>query len=418
MSGPRPISSGTSTRTTSPGRDVNAGSAGRRPEDRRATVAGVEADLRAGPAPGGGSYFGGKQAWYDAQLAELALLIDDGEVDSLPLRRRVLREVRAAFDRLMTDEGPSLAWDDRWQSLLMVPSEFGLAEELNDHHLQYGYWVAAASVVAEGDPESADRFGPMVESMITDFGTDRRAWNPYEGHTWASGLAPFADGNNLESISESTHAWWAAARWFTVTGQPDRAEPHLARFAIEGIVAGGQWLPEEEGTGRPWTGVVWSAKTDHATWFSAADEAALGIRLLPLGPASLAHYADEADLDAALARWEWCDEGAGCTSLWSNLLASDAAVAGVRLPAGPEPEDSTSSSMLRWWTDLWSGSGAAVHHACTVGAVARRTPDGVLILAANPTAEPLLLRCRDAATGREIWSATLKPGELRQDGPS
>lgn len=185
----------------------------------------------------------------------------------------------------------------------MEPGEFGLVTELNDHSLQYGYWVDAASILRQSRGDLAAPIVESVDLMVADFGGTRslpgvwgglspiRTWSPYEGHSWASGTAPFAAGNNLESSSESAHAWWAAARWLVVTGRGELAEDYLARFTIETHLADERWLPTgdtgDTGGQRPWSGVVWSSWSDDAAWFDGRPEAALGIRLLPLGPASL-----------------------------------------------------------------------------------------------------------------------------------
>jgi hypothetical protein len=228
---------------------------------------------------------------------------------------------------------------------------------------------------------------------------------------------PFDDGNNLESISEAVFASWAAARWFTATGRPGIAATFVARFTIESTVANGRWLPAGEDlptdtAQRPWSGVVWAAKSDNTTWFHPAPEAALGIRLLPLSPASLARYGDAPGVAAAGARWTWCrDHGGGCGTMWSDLLATDAAVAGVAGPvpaAGAEPEGSTPAELLRWWADLWAASTPA-EHRCTPGAVARRTASGdVVVLASNPAPAPVALRC--VGPDGAVWSETLPPG--------
>ena len=168
-------------------------------------------------------------------------------------------------------------------------------------------------------------------------------------------MAPFADGNNLESISESSFAWWATARWRVATGRDDAAADELlARFVVETHRGAERWLPTGPVAGRPWSGVVWAAKTDPNTWFDARPEAALGIRLLPLAPNSLARYSTDGAIDAAEARWAWCAGNVGCADLWPELLASDAIVAGAPAPAiGAEPESGTSSAVLEWWSQRW-----------------------------------------------------------------
>lgn len=387
-------------------------------------TANATATADAGPA---GSYFGGKYAFTAATLADLAGSDRTAKLDQLS-------RVRAQFDRLASGDGAGLAWEPTWGSVVLQPAEFGAGAELNDHQLQYGYWVAAASVLAEADPTWARTNRALVDVLVADYagsGTvagvalptvaagglaPRRTWSPYDGHGWASGVVPFDDGNNLESISESAFSSWAAARWFTVTDRPDLAKPFLARFTIENTVAAGLWLPAVPASApstRPWSGVVWAAKVDNNTWFDPRPEAALGIRLLPLSPASLARYPDAAAIGAARRRWAWCDRfGGGCGALWPNLLASDAAVAGHAPPSGSGAlEPSTTDAVLGWWAKLWSQSTPAPGWSCSAGAIARADRSAmVTVMAANPTRQPTRLRCWDSS-GRLRWSGDLAAAE-------
>ncbi len=335
--------------------------------DPGALVAAIETDLENAPAPTAGSYFGGKRLWYHARLADLATAAGAPE-----LADRALEVVRDGLADLADPTAePRLTWNDEWGAVVMVPAEFGSDVELNDHQLQYGYWVAAAAVLAEHDPVGTDAFRELVDVLAADLGgadaappdtsaradglADHRIWSAYHGHGWASGLARFADGNNLESISESSFAWWAVARWRLATDRDDAAvETQLARFTIETHRGADRWLPTGPVAGRPWSGVVWAAKSDPSTWFHASPEAALGIRLLPLGPNSLARYSTDGAVEAAERRWAWCAGHGGCADLWPGLLGSDAVVAGAPEPVlGAEPETGTGTAVLEWWRQRW-----------------------------------------------------------------
>ncbi|MDH4145077.1 MAG: glycosyl hydrolase [Acidimicrobiia bacterium] len=372
----------------------------------------VLSELRAG------SYFGGKDTYRLAMTAEFAA---PGRTDV------VIEALRARFERLLAGTDTAVAWEPGWGTLLLLPAEFGSDRELNDHHLQYGYWVAAASMLAEHDRDAAELLTPLVDALVADYaGTaavpslaasglpSLRAWSPYDAHSWSSGTAPFDDGNNIESTSEAAFAWWAAARWFTVTGRADLARGFVARFSLEEAAAARRGLPTAPAPTpqqRPWAGVVWAAKVDLGTWFDPHPEAALGIRLLPLGPQSLARYPDAAAIEAARRRWRWCDDHhGGCVQLWNDLLGSDAVVAGHETPWGGPDEGSTAPGMFDWWERMWTGSAPAPEWRCSAGAVARRLGDGsVVVLASNPSEREVELRCTVGdATG---WSQVLGPGE-------
>ncbi|QXC62972.1 hypothetical protein KSP35_09395 [Aquihabitans sp. G128] len=376
---------------------------------------------QAAPSEGVGSYFGGKSA-YSAAARAGALRAAGDDAGSTA----ALADAEKRLDDLV-DPGrpPSVRWDDRWGSAVLAPAEFGAGTELNDHQLQYGYWIAAASHVVEADPSRIDAYRETIDLLIADFAgsatvagapkalADLRSWSPYEGHSWASGTARFGAGNNLESNSEAAFAWWAAARWMVATGRADAAEPFVARFTVESALGGTAWLPDgdllpADPATRPWSGVVWSGKVDPNTWFDPADESALGIRLLPLGPAALARYRSTTQVDGARARWSWCaDHGDGCRARWANLLDSDAVVAGLPPQSGPDPEPSTTPLLAAWWRDLWERTTPADGWTCSIGAVARRSADGsVVVLASNPGPAAVDLSCRDGA-GVERWSASV-----------
>ncbi len=68
--------------------------------------------------------------------------------------------------------------------------------------------------MAQHDPSVAARYAPVMNLLAADIGSsgstlfpDRRNFDPYTGHSWASGTSPFADGNNQESVSESVNAY-------------------------------------------------------------------------------------------------------------------------------------------------------------------------------------------------------------------
>jgi len=81
--------------------------------------------------------------------------------------------------------------------------------------------------------------GAMVELLIKDIANwDRndtrfpflRNFDPYEGHSWASGHAGFADGNNQESSSEAINAWQAIILWGSNRKQNDKRPWNLSLY--------------------------------------------------------------------------------------------------------------------------------------------------------------------------------------------
>lgn len=121
-------------------------------------------------------------------------------------------------------------YDPTWGTLIGYLASYGSNDQLNDHHFHYGYFINAAAQIALVDKNWADQsqWGSMVNLLIKDIANwDRtdarfpflRNFDPYSGHSWASGNAIFTDGNNQESFSEAMNAWQAIILWGTATGQ-------------------------------------------------------------------------------------------------------------------------------------------------------------------------------------------------------
>ena len=129
-----------------------------------------------------------------------------------------------------------------------IPS-FG-SELFNDHHFHYGYFLAAAALVADLDPSLVDDWRPTLDALADDIaapyasgdGPALRTFDPYAGHSWASGLSPFADGNNQESSSEAVNAWNGLALWAQVAGDDERARQAAWQLSVESATAAAYWL--------------------------------------------------------------------------------------------------------------------------------------------------------------------------------
>lgn len=248
------------------------------------------------PPIGVGSYFGSKL------LAALASDVEMGRqlgIDVADLEQRLGDEVRNALDYTGDADNRWLAFDESWGGIISQPVEFG-SEDYNDHHFHYGYLIHAAAVVGAGDPDFLDSHGSMVDLLVSDVMGDptalhmpfQRNFNPFLGHSYASGFARFADGNNQESSSEAVNAWWAVARWEIVSGQADLLDTAIGHYVIESVTAGTYWLGEGPSI-RPTgylhreAGIVWGGKIDFATWFDPRPSAAIGIQLLPVNFGSI-----------------------------------------------------------------------------------------------------------------------------------
>ena len=200
-------------------------------------------------------------------------------------------------------------YDKLWGTLIGFPASFGSDNELNDHHFHYGYFIRAAAEVARHDPAWAGdkQRGVMVKLLVRDVAnwkrgdTDDRAdgqfpflrnFDPYAGHSWASGHARFGDGNNNESSSEAMNAWYGLILWGEATGDPTIRDLGVYLYTTEMTAIQEYWFDVlDENHPADYTPsvvtMVWGGKGANGTWFSSNPEMVHGINWLPINGGSL-----------------------------------------------------------------------------------------------------------------------------------
>ncbi|MEZ5188878.1 MAG: glycosyl hydrolase [Microbacterium sp.] len=277
--------------------------AGRDDSTRAALVTQASADLDGTGSLPGDTYFGGKGLARLGALLSLARALGDADLAT-----------RAA-DRLADEFAPWTAatgcttraqkcfvYDDRLHLVVGKTVGFG-AEDGNDHHFHYGYFLAAAAALAQARPDLVDTLRPVMNALAADIAAGSadtlsavRVFDPYRGHSWAAGLAPFADGNNQESSSEAVAAWNGLALWAQVSGDDALYARAVWLLSSEADAARTLYLEPANlpaGYAHSIVSIDWSAKRDYSTWFSAEPSAILGIQTLPLGPVSLEYLAGD-----------------------------------------------------------------------------------------------------------------------------
>jgi len=244
--------------------------------------------------------------WEGKYLGRLATLSGIAEVCGEPsLQKQFVDEIKKRlgnwFSATPGKEKPVFYYNKTWGTLIGSPPSYGSDTLLNDHHFHYGYFVRAAAEVARLDPAWAKEWGPMVEMVMREIAsTDRndklfphlRCFDAYAGHSWASGNADFADGNNQESSSESLNAWYGMILWGQATGQTKIRDAGLFLFNTERTAVEEYWF-DVSGTNYPKDfpnvalGMVWGGKGAFGTWFSSDIDCIHGINWLPFTPASI-----------------------------------------------------------------------------------------------------------------------------------
>lgn len=244
------------------------------------------------------TYFGGKQLQRTAQLVMLADTLDDNK-----LRSSALDKLRPALREWFDGKSErSFYYDSVAKTLVGRKASFGSDTELNDHHFHYGYFIYAASVAARFDERFLAEYQSHIDALVADianYSTNealglRRAFDAYAGHSWASGIAPYADGNNQESSSEAVNAWTAVGLWADVTRNRTLRDEAAWLLASEVATAKQYWLkPSDESSyGAPLVSINWGGKREYRTFFSDEPNAKLAIQLLPLTPTMQQYVAD------------------------------------------------------------------------------------------------------------------------------
>lgn len=265
--------------------------------DRQLLVTQLRHDINATQMTAEDTYFGGKQLYRSAQLLQLAHQLDEPAIAST-IQQKLHRELTLWLKQSDGRAKKFFYYDTKIRGIVGETPSFG-SDEFNDHHFHYGYFIYAASILAKYDHEFKQQYQPMVDLLVADvanYSTTeqlplRRNFDPYFGHSWASGSAPFNDGNNQESASEAMNAWIGISLWATQTNNaPLRSQ---ADWILSNEVATtyAYWLnfdqtkaPYNQTFNHAISPLNWGGKRDYATFFSGEPSAMLGILLIPMSP--------------------------------------------------------------------------------------------------------------------------------------
>ena len=193
-------------------------------------------------------------------------------------------------------------YDKALGAVASYPDEFFTVEQINDHHFTYGYWIRVMAEIALRDPAWAAKgqWGGMVDLLVKDIANTQRGaadfpylrnYDPYEGHSWASGIGLGEYGNNQESSSEAINAWAGLILWGEVTGNKELRDLGITLYASEADAIHHYWFdihrlvfpPEYKNVE---TSMVFGGKYAHNTWWTDEPRQIKGINLLPITTAS------------------------------------------------------------------------------------------------------------------------------------
>ena len=244
------------------------------------------------------TYGGGKAMYRLANLWKIAT-----QVGATATAATLKSQVVSAMDEWMQPSGCTsrdthcFVYDDQAQGVVGLAPSFG-SDQFNDHHFHYGYFFYTAGLLAESDPALAAKWAPVMNLLAADVAAPtpskdfpvRRTFDAYAGHSWASGVAPFNDGNDQESSSEAVNAWNGLALWAKASKQPQLLSEATWMLSAESASALDYYtnFPLDSavysGYQHSITSLIWGGKRDYSTWFSDAPNAKLAIQLVPMSP--------------------------------------------------------------------------------------------------------------------------------------
>jgi endoglucanase Acf2 len=299
----------------------------------------VAEDIAATPAFPADTYFGGKALYRAAMLYQLA---KDLELSgpAADIENRLTETLTQWTDPKGADKRDAFCfvYDEQNSGVVGLTPSFG-SDEYNDHHFHYGYFLYAAGVLTQDKPDLAKQFAPVMNLVAADIASnagnelfpDRRTFDAYAGHSWASGTSPFADGNNQESSSEAITAWTGLATWAKSSGNSELETEAVWMLSTEAQAGLAYWTnfdtsePVYSGYGHKIVPLNWGGKRDYATWFSPEPAAMLGILVIPMSPAStyLGGDADRINANVEEATGGKFDQKFGDYLLMYSALAGD-----------------------------------------------------------------------------------------------
>lgn len=238
------------------------------------------------------SYWEGKSLGRAAALVPIA-----DQLGERRLRDRLLQAIERELEDWFDGRAPRLLYyDRRWRTLIGIPTVYYSGALLNDHHFHYGYFIHAAATVARYDRAWADRWAPFVELLIKDAANWERDdprfpflrhFDPYAGHSWATGTTFRPAGNNQESSGEDLNFAASLVLWGTVMDRPQIRDLGLMMHAVGSDAVEQYWYDVDRavypaGFGHPSAGIVWSSGAAYDTWFSHLPAFVHGIQLTPM----------------------------------------------------------------------------------------------------------------------------------------
>ena len=245
--------------------------------------------------PAGDAYWEGK----NLHPLGMGVLMAD-QIGATDLRDIFLKRMKKILVNWFTYDGKDdisyFIYNQNWGTLYYEQSEFGANASICDHHFTYGYFMFAATVLATYDQEFYNDYKGMIEMMIRDYANPSdndsdycrfRAYDVYEGHSWAGGYADNDSGNNQESASESLFSWVSMYLWGVLTENDTYRDAGVFGFTNEMEAVEQYWFDyDKDNWISQWpydvVGQVYGGINFYGTFFGGQPLYVYGIQWLPI----------------------------------------------------------------------------------------------------------------------------------------
>jgi len=227
------------------------------------------------------------------------------ETGDLDARDMMIATVKERLEDWLSYESGEVSflfyYQPTWTALLGYPSGYGQAENINDHHFHWGYYIHAAAFMEQFEPGWASQWGGMVNMLVRDSASsDRndalfpflRSFSPFAGHSWANGFADLPFGNDQESTSESMQFNSALIDWGSITGDDAIRDLGIYLYTTEQSAVEEYWLDMYNRNFGPSYNYSVASRVfcngyDSQTFWTGDLAAAYGIELYPISGGSL-----------------------------------------------------------------------------------------------------------------------------------
>ncbi len=261
---------------------------------------------------GGDTYWGGKEVERYAEAAFIAAQAKD------PSLGAILGKLRSGMENWFTytpgEKGQFFAFYPRNKGIVGFPAAYG-SQHFTDTHFHQGYFVYAAGLLSQLQPDFATDYGEMARLLARNYANyDRtktrfprfRTFDIWRGHSFADGKG-FPDGNNQESTGEAVNSWAGMILLGEALGDAELTAAGVMGYSFETRANIEYWFdPHDDVFPKAYAhnacGMIWCDSIVWGTWFTASPAWIYGIQWLPAAP-----HAAFYDRDPGFIKKVWAD---------------------------------------------------------------------------------------------------------------